>query len=177
MVGEHVKPAERARILNPLIRESLEEADSRGESLALIRPETFRLSYIEKTQSEIAAEREKHAALANQLSLFDKSAKPLEPCPVQFIAHWKDSTGKFHRHECDDWETSAAFSRFERESGRADAINIIKSKFEDEYFKAGLALAFSTHSRRNVTYGTKNQWLLVGIIRLDEDLQGDLFLK
>lgn len=177
VVGETVKRAERARILNPLIRSTFDDANSRGESLTLIRPETFELSSIEKTSAEIAEEREKHAALAAQLSFFDASAKPLEPCAVQFIARWRDSEGKEHKQECDDWETSAAFGRFERDYGRAKAIDILKMKYEEEYFEAGLALAFSTHSRRNATYGMDNQWLLVGIIRLDENTQGDLFLK
>ncbi|MBT6973473.1 MAG: hypothetical protein HOA08_01035 [Rhodospirillaceae bacterium] len=84
--------------------------------------------------------------------------------------------GKYHRHECDDWETSTAFNRFEREYGSQKALEFIRAKYEDEYFKAGLALVFSTHSRRNVTHGTKNQWLLVGLIRLDVDPQADLLL-
>ena len=56
------------------------------------------------------------------MSLFDPTAKPLEPCPLQFVAHWLDSDGKNRRHECDDWETSTAFNRFEREYGRQMAI-------------------------------------------------------
>lgn len=177
LVETLLKRGERARFLNPLIRASFDDADSRGESLTLLRPSKLTLSWIEKTQAELSDERVKHAALAAQLSLLDSSAKPLEPCPVQFVAHWQDSEGKRHKHECDDWETSAAFGRFEKEYGRTRAIETIKTKFEDEYFKAGLALAFSTHSRRNATYGVKNQWLLVGMIRLDEDTQGDLLLQ
>lgn len=114
--------------------------------------------------------------LADQLSFFDKEAKRLEPCPVQFSAKWVDQDGTRGNHECDDWETSTAYNRFEREYGHKKAISTIKSKYEDQYFNAGLAMAFSTHSRRNVTHGTKNQWLLVGLIRLDEDKQGDLLL-
>ena len=177
IVGEDVKRTERARFLNPLIRASFDDANSRGESLTLLRPETLELSWIQKTAAEIDDEREKHTALAAQLSFFDSSAKPLEPCPVQFIAHWKDSEGRKRKHECDDWETSAAFGRFERDYGRSRAIEILKRKYEEEYFKAGLALAFSTHSRRNATFGVENQWLLVGMIRLDENTQGDLFLQ
>lgn len=176
VVGKRVKKSERARLLNPLIRESFADADGRGESLVMLRPKKLEITWIEKSESEIALERAKHAELAAQMSLFDATATPLQPCPVQFSARWQDSEGTDRRHECDDWETSTAFNRFEKGYGRQKAFEIIRTKYEDEYFNAGLALAFSTHSRRNTTFGTKNQWLLVGLIRLDLDNQSDLLL-
>ncbi|MEO1198120.1 MAG: hypothetical protein AAFX39_02620 [Pseudomonadota bacterium] len=176
-VGESVKKSERSRLLSPLIRHSFQEAEKRGESLTLIRPKEIEIVYSEKTDEEISSERAKHAELAAQMSLFDATAKPLEPCPIQFTASWRDYDGKKRRHECDDWETSTAFSRFEREYGRKKAIEIIRSKYEEEYFASGLALAFSTHSRRNVHFGKTNQWLLVGVIRIDASGQGDLLWR
>ena len=175
-VGTKIKAAERSGFLNPLVRSSFAEADSRGESLTILRPEKFEIVGSAKSESELVAERRKHAELADQLSLFDATARPLEPCPIQFTAHWRDSDRKNRKHECDDWETSTAFNRFERRYGREKAIEILRKKYEEEYFKSGLVLAFSTHSRRNVTYSTKNQWLLVGIVRLNLDNQGDLLL-
>jgi len=177
IVGGKVKEGERARFLNPLVRDGFKEADDRGESLTLLRPQAIELSWTEKSDSEIASERQKHQALAGQLSMFDDTARPLEPCPVQFYARWRDNENKLHNHECDDWETSTAFNRFEKDYGRKRAIEIIKEKFEVEYLSAGLVLAFSTHSRRNVTFGQKNQWLLVGLLRLDSETQGDLLLQ
>lgn len=113
----------------------------------------------------------------DQLSLLeeDETVEPLTPCRMQFILHWTDQDGRHHRQECDDWETVTAFNRFDREYGQNIAIQYIKEKYESQYFKAGLVLGFSTHSRRNVEFGTKNQWLLVGLIRLDEDHQTSLF--
>ena len=172
-----MKPKERARFLNPLIRTSFHEADSRGESLVIIRPDKLEIVWTEKSTSEIAAERDKHAELANQMSLFDPTAKPLIICPIQFNARWRDAEGKDRNHECDDWETSAAYNRFERRYGHKKAIEFLKTKYEEEYFKAGLVMAFSTHSRRNITHGTNNQWLLVGLVRLDFDSQGDLLMR
>jgi hypothetical protein len=58
--------------------------------------------------------------------------------------------------------------------GETEALRVLKEKYEEQYFAAGLVLGFSTHSRRNVEYGTENQWLLVGMIRLDFDSQGAL---
>lgn len=171
-----IKKSERASFLNPLIRSSFDEADSKGESLTLLRPKKIVLSHREKTLADLNEETRKHEELAKQLSFFDPTAKPIKPCPMQFILNWTDQDGKKRRHENDDWETSAAYNRFERQYGHDKAIEYLKEKYEDQYFKAGLVLGFSTHSRRNVTYGTKNQWLLVGLIRLDFESQDDLFL-
>ncbi len=174
--GGLLKQAERAKFLNPLIRASFAEAERNGESLVLLRPKKFEFLWEEKSDQELAEERVKHAELANQSSLFDSTAKPLEPCPFQFIVKWIDQDGTRRQHECDDWESAAAFRRFERLYGRQDALQKLKAKYEDEYFPRGLAFAFSTHSRRNVTFGASNQWLLVGLIRLDESPQTDLLL-
>ena len=171
-----IKQPERASFLNPLVRPSFEDAETRGESLALIRPVSLKLRWYEKSEAQLAKERGDHKSLANQMSLLDQTAKPLEPCPVQFRIHWRDANGVSRRHECDDWETSTAFNRFEREYGRDRALKTLQETYEDIYFEAGLALAFSTHSRRNSHYGQQNQWLLVGILRLNYSSQDDLFL-
>lgn len=176
VVGPIVKPLERAIILNPLVRNSFAEADEKRESLTLLRPTVIEIEAEEKSDSELADERAKHAALANQLSIFDNTAKPLKPCRMKFRAKWKDQDGKARSHECDDWETSAAFNKFERKYGASDALKKLKQKYEEQYFNAGLVMGFSTHSRRNQEFGTKNQWLLVGLIRLDPYNQGALGL-
>jgi len=171
-----VPKPERSRLVNPLIRSSFADADARGESLTLLRPREFEFSWQQKTDAELADERLKHAELARQLSLLDKPAKPLEPCPFRFLVKWTDQDGQLRRHESDDWESVGAFWNFRRLYGEAEALRTLKSKYEDEYVPRGLALAFSTHKRRNVTHGAENQWLLVGLIRLDDNAQSDLFL-
>lgn len=173
VIGE-IKKNERASFLDPLVRASFSEADSKRESLTLIRPRSLALQAIPKTPQEIALEAVKHGELANQLSMFDATAKPLTPCPMRFVAKWRDQDGKDRTHECDDWETAAAFSRFEREYGRTEGLQALRRKYEDEYMRAGLVLAFSTHKRRNAEFGTQNQWLLVGMIRLDKVAQPSL---
>ena len=94
---------------------------------------------------------------------------------MQFKLHWTDQDGVEHRQECDDWETVAAFNRFERDYGEELALQYIREKYEEQYFAAGLVLGFSTHSRRNIENAARNQWLLVGMIRLDETKQDQLF--
>lgn len=169
-----LKASERAQFLAPLVRETFEEADSKRESLTLIRPKSIAINAIAKSDEELFDEALKHKALSSQLSFFDQTAEPLKPCRMRFVVNWKDQNNVSHRHECDDWETSAAFNRFEHEYGQKRAIEILKDKYEQQYFSAGLALGFSTHSRRNIEYGTSNQWLLVGLIRLDNSDQGHM---
>ena len=172
-----MKPSERANFLAPLVLGSLSEADAQRQSLALVRPLSIRLEANEKSAAELATETLKHRELASQLSLLDEDeeVEPLTPCRMEFVLHWTDQDGKPHRQECDDWETVAAFNRFEREYGDELALKYLREKYEDQYFSAGLVLGFSTHSRRNIENATNNQWLLVGIIRLNESAQTQLF--
>lgn len=162
--------SERPILLNPLIRGSLATAAERGESLTMLRPKHIEFNSMKKSLRDLENERDKHADLAKQLSMLDKTAKPLEPCPYVFHLIWEDQDGKRHKHECDDWETVQAFRNFRNLYGEQKAIKTLKNKYEDEYFPKGLVLSFSTHSRRN------KQWLLVGMIRLDPYPQGDIFL-
>ncbi len=165
-----MKPAERARFLAPLIRESTKEAQSKSESLTLIRPSQMNLTWRQKSAEEVESETRKHAALANQLSLLDRPAKPMEPCPFEFHFEWTSHAGSHHRHVCDDWETSTAFFRRRTALGEEEALDSLKSTYEDVYFSRGVAFALGTHKRR------QDQWLMVGIIRLDETLQTELEL-
>lgn len=171
-----MKPSERANFLAPLVLPSLRKADENRDSLALVRPMSVRLMATEKSRSELESETRKHRDLANQLSLLeaDQPVEPLKPCRMQFHVAWTDQDGKAHKQECDDWETATAFNRFERKFGEQRAIEILKEKYEDQYFDAGLVLGFSTHKRRNIENNTPNQWLLVGLLRLDETAQGSL---
>lgn len=162
-VDGELKKAERAKFLAPLIRESTKDAEGRDETLTLIRPSSIDFSWDRKSASEIADEKRKHAALANQWSLFDKSAKPLTPCPYKFSFHWRSQSGTTHNHTCDDWETSTAFAtRLRSHRDELAALTSLKATYENEYLPRGMAFALGTHSRWEKT------WLLVGVLRLDE---------
>lgn len=156
------------------MRDSFKESNAKRESLTLIRPKSIAINAVPKSDFELEDETRKHRELSSQLSFFDQTAEPLKPCRMRFIVNWKDQHDLPHRHECDDWETSAAYNRFEHEYGQKRAVEILQEKYEQQYFDAGLALGFSTHSRRNVEYNTNNQWLLVGLIRLDQTNQHQL---
>ena len=172
-----MRKQERADFLAPLVKGSTREADDQRDSLVLVRPRSLLLDAKDKNKQELEAEVRAHKLLANQSSLLedDDDAKPFTPCTKEFTVRWRDQDNKDHRHVCDDWETMAAFNRFERQYGSQRAVEILKQKYESQYFDAGLVMGFSTHSRRNIEFGAKNQWLLVGLIRLDDTNQIGLF--
>lgn len=169
-VSTKLKPSERSRLACALTRESVQEAASRQETLTLIKPAEVKLSWERKTSAALDGERRKHAALVDQLSFLDKPAKPLEPCPFEFSFKWKSEHGKVHSHTCDDWETSTAFFRRRQEFGEEGALKSLKNTYENEYLAKGMRFALGTHSRRDT------QWLLVGVLRVDDQAQAELAL-
>jgi hypothetical protein len=152
------------------IRASTDEAASKGESLTLVRPSQVRFAWRKKEPGQLAAEKLKHLELSNQTALFDKTAKPLRICPYTFYFFWVDNDGKPRKSTCDDWETSTAFFvRLKHEGTEERALRSLQKTYEEDYPKRGMAFGLGTHARRN------QQWLLVGVLRIDHDNSVDLF--
>lgn len=151
-----------------LTRRSTAEAEANGESLTLIKPSSLSFAWRRKSDAEVQGERAKHLKLVNQLSLFNAAPKPLETCPYEFTFAWTDQLGANHRHTCDDWETSTAFFRRRVACGEVAALTSLQKTYEEDYLQRGIRLALGTHSRRN------KQWLLVGVLRVDDDPQAEL---
>jgi len=168
IVSTQLRPGERSRVASALTRESIVEAVSLGETLTLIQPSELTFSWKRKSDARLEDERAKHALLANQTSLLNKIAKPLEPCPFEFVVRWISAAGRTHTHTCDDWESSTAFFRRREALGEVAALGSLKATYEGDYLRRGIRFALGTHSRR------KAQWLLVGIIRVDEYQQTEL---
>ncbi|WP_157693391.1 hypothetical protein [Granulibacter bethesdensis] len=166
-VGTSILKRERAAFLEPLITRSTTEAAAQGQSLTLIRPVESRFHWKEKTQCEITAERQAYEAAARQTSFLDPDLKALNPCPYAFHFDWKDANGASHKSTCDDWETAAMFYRREKAVGAEGALAEMSQAFNEQYPQSGMVFALGTHSRR------AEQWLLVGVIRLDEQEQAD----
>ena len=164
-VSSKLKDSERSALAGNLTRESVEEAAALGETLTLINPADVGFTWVKKSDEAVETERRKHADLVKQMSMFDKPAKPYEPCPFEFRFRWKSSAGKIHNHTCDDWETSAAFFRRRERHGEVEGLKSLKKTYEEEYPAKGMRFALGTHSRRN------DQWLLVGVLRVDENRQ------
>ena len=162
--------AERSRLANFMTRRNFADAEARNETLTLIKPSEISMSWKRRSQDEIDEEKRKHADLVKQISMFDQTAKPLTPCPYEIRFRWVGEDGIVHNHICDDWESSAAFfKRRQFEGSDEAALKSLQSTYQ-EYFARGMRFAFGTHSRR------QTQWLLVGILRVDDQSQGELLL-
>jgi len=68
-----------------------------------------------------------------------------------------------------DWETHVMFWRWRDRYGEADALARMASVFNDDYPQRGMVFALGNQAKRPQT------WQLLGVIRLDEMTQGDLF--
>jgi hypothetical protein len=154
----------REGFFDPLFRGSLKEAADRGESLTLIRPKTLRFKFRLKTDEELGEEKIRRAKTLAQGSLLDKELDAIEPCPYDLKMQFDDEAGR-HEMTCGDWETAATFFNRRRGYGEAAALEQLRSTYEETYFQQGVALALGTVKKR------PNQWLLLGIIRLNETVQ------
>lgn len=169
VIAGKLNQPERSRLAASLTRESVEEAEGHGETLTLIQPSDVTFGWRRKPDEELEDERRKHADLIRQISMFDKVvATPYEPCPFEFTFKWRSEAGRIHSHTCDDWETSTAFFRRRERLGEVDALNSLRATYETEYPSKGVRFALGTHSRRS------KQWLLVGVLRVDDQIQGAL---
>ncbi|PHR91488.1 MAG: hypothetical protein COA69_09820 [Robiginitomaculum sp.] len=162
--------AERTRCLEHLIFKNFKRPEAEQDSLTLIRPTMSEFYWKPKTPEDIAKLAKKHAGVVSQGSLFHADARPLIQCPYSFHIKWLDDLGVSHDSTCDDWETSATFF-VRRKTLKSDdlALQSMAQTFNVDYPKKGMAMAFSTHSRRHW------QWLLVGLLRADHIEQQSLF--
>lgn len=160
-LGTKMPERERAKFLDEIVVPSTEEAKARGQTLALLRPKATFFSWKPKTARRIEVERAAYVQAASQLSFLDEELRALEPCPYAFHFEYQTEDGKAHAATCDDWETAATFYRFERTLGAEGSLARLHKIFNEDYPRRGMAFAMGTHSRR------PDQWLLVGVLRLD----------
>ncbi len=160
-IGGKMPVRERARLLNPIIVGSAEEATSRGQSLALIRPTQTRFIIKKKTAFNIEREVASFNAAARQTSLLDKELATFNPAPFHFAFKFDDQSGQ-HTYSCGDWEVSAMFYNGRRRDGEAKTLQWMKEVFDEEYPSKGMAFALGNIAKRPQT------WQLLGVIRLDE---------
>lgn len=168
VVGK-MRTKERANFLGPLVLPSTREAAARGMTLTMIRPRNLRFSYRRKSEEQIKKEKRAYETVASQGSFFDQELTALEPCPFTFAYEYNDEENFAHRHECGDWEVSATFFNWRKRYGEEKALSEVERTFGEKLPESGMVFGMGTHSRR------PEQWLLVGVIRLDETNQVSLF--
>lgn len=159
---------ERPQFFSKFITKSISEAAQAGKSLTLIRPEKVKFICRKKSVEEFEAENLNRSKALAQKSLLDDDLEKLEPCPYEFKLRFFDGDGK-HEMECADWETAAAYFNFSAREGEQAAIEHLRKTYEEDYPRNGMVLALGTQKKR------PNQWLLLGIIRLNEPVMSDLF--
>lgn len=159
---------ERSRLLTPLITASALEAAERGRSLTLIRPKNTKFIAKRKSSTELAEEREAYKIAAQQTSIFDRELAELEPSPFDFRFQFEDASGR-HDYQNGDWETHVMFWRWRDRYGEAGALERMAAVYNEEYPRKGMAFALGNQAKRPQT------WQLLGVIRLDELAQDDLF--
>jgi len=160
-----VPPAERSKLLHPIIVRSTAAAKANGQTLALIRPRSVKFRAKQKSPAEIEQEHRAYVEAARQRTFFDKELSELSPCPYAFTFEYRDDDANGHAATCDDWETTAMFRKFSARYGEKHALELMKKTFEIEYPTKGIAFAMGTHSRY------PDVWLLVGVLRVDEPAQ------
>jgi hypothetical protein len=169
IVVEHsLAPNERSRLLTPLITGSAIEAMELGRSLTLIRPRNTRFIAKRKSAADLEEEREAYKIAAQQTSIFDKELAELEPSPFDFRFQFEDASGR-HDYQNGDWETHAMFWRWRDLYGETSALERMAGVYNDEYPKKGIVFALGNQAKRPQT------WQLLGVIRLEELEQGELF--
>lgn len=166
--GELDDKQARVRLLSPLIVGSAEDAMRRGQSLALIRPRNTRFRWKAKSKGVIEAEKAAFERAARQIGMFDQKLATIEPTPYHFSFTFEDSAGK-HTYQCGDWEAHAMFWNGSRRTGAAKALEWMDATFNEVYPTEGMAFAIGNQAKRPKT------WQLLGVLKLSEEKQGDLF--
>lgn len=168
VVGEMPR-SRRAPFLASLCVDSLRAEREQGRSLALLRPEILSFEFKRKSGSDAAREADRFQAMRSQGDLLNAAPIiPYNPCPFRFLYRYRDADGE-HEGTCQDWETETTFFRWSRAYGEQEALQRMQKVFGEEYPRQGMVLAMGTHSRR------PDQWLVNGVVRLDEVNQQDLF--
>ena len=159
----------RARVLNPLVLPSINEAISFGQSLTLVRPKNTQFTYKRKTAAEMQEEREAYQRAAAQTQLFDTELAELKPTPFEFRFTFYDDVK--HDFQNGDWEAHAMYYN-ERRRGKSEqeVLDWMEHTFNVEYPRRGMLFAVGNQAKR------PQVWQLLGILRVDEAVQGELAL-
>jgi hypothetical protein len=166
--GNELPQKERAEFVDRLIVPSAKHAADLGRTLTLVRPKRYEFSIKPMKPADHANLCAAYASVGRQSSWLDKELAAFKPPAFHFRVTFEDADG-LHRHQCGDWETVAAFSRFKASYGEQRAINDLTRIYNEEYQQGGVVIALGTVHQR------PKQWLLLGLIRADVVTQARLF--
>ena len=166
-----LKQADRNRLVARCAVTGLEKEREEGRSLALLKAEILDFRAVPKSKEDMEEGARVLELLRAQQDLFatqSASLVPMRICPYEFKYRYRDDDGE-HTGTCQDWETEQTFFARLRDLGSEKAaLDWMAQIFGVDYPAKGMALAMGTHRYR------ANQWLINGIIRLDDEPQLDL---
>lgn len=166
-----VSVAHRQALVARHVVTSLNAESDAGRSLAFVRPIEPAFFYERKDRSEYEAEAaqfvEWHRAESEGLFGYTvKSLVPYRPSPFRFGYKYNTVDGE-RVGTCQDWEIEAAFLKWSREYGEADALARMSVRFGEEYPTKGFVFAMGTHK-------AYPQWLINGVVRLDHGMEASI---
>ena len=161
--------SERNQMVERMLVGSADEASSRQQSLALIRPLNTRFVFKKKPEGMIAKEKYAFKRAASQGSFFDKELAAFTPSPFRFGFQFEDAAGK-HVYQCGDWEVNAMFYNGNRRMGEHATLEWMSEVFNVTYPKLGMTFALGNLAKRPQT------WQLLGVVRADDQLQSEFRL-
>lgn len=162
----HLRVNERNNFTNRVAVTSLVEERRKHRSLALLRAEVVRFSAHRRNDDDMRKAQATYEVMRSQSDLFSSGEVSRTAADYEFRYRFRDADGE-HTGVCQDWETEQTFLRQRRELGEAKALEWMIAKFGEEYPRKGMALAMGTHRYRS------DQWLINGVIRLDDVPQLD----
>ena len=135
----------------------------------MLKPEILDFRHERRGQEEIAERNQVLQRLRDQQDMF---APPHSSLREPVLMHSSIATGtmmEIHVGTCQDWETEQTFLARRRDQvSEQAALDWMLRVFGDEYPRKGMGLAMGTHRYR------LHQWLINGVIRVDDDPQLNL---
>lgn len=168
-ISGHVKPRERARLIDKSVVNSLKREFDEGRSLALLKPEIEEFIINKKTSEDLEKQQREIDLFHAQDDMFiPRPAIPVKVCPYEFKYRYRTEDGK-REGTCQDWETEATFFYWSKAYGENDALERMRVQFGEKLPSRGLYFAMGTHSLYPET------WLINGLVQHTPPPQGTLF--
>ncbi|MEA5512612.1 hypothetical protein [Nodularia sp. UHCC 0506] len=152
---------ERKSLVLPLEFKSLRDIKEKGKSVGIIKPQTIKKYYYEKTAREWNL---KQQAILDQGDLFEPSVE-IEKIPYRFGYEFLSRDGDNHRLSISDWEIQQLYRKCKNNSQaktlkerEQEALEKVRQKLEDE-FLAKKDLYFIVGNLKN----HKNSFMIIGL--------------
>ncbi len=160
-IGTSDNWANRKSFILPLQFRSIQDIQTQGKSLGIIKPQSIDKYFYKETEREWSL---KQQAVQDQLDLFEPSL-PLEKIPYQFLYKFTDQDGVSHRYSISDWEISQLYRncrdnsrKYNQQEQEAEALEKVRQKLEDDFLNKK-DLYFIVGNLKN----HKNTFFIIGL--------------